>query len=315
VPFYTIRTYHLADVEARSEAVTLGIMMLQEASLTFGIRLPWPQSLLDFFSWVSSLFSFNIAFSGPECLGDGSGGYSARWATNAMSPVALFLFHVIVFCIRYLLTGGDEEKKARVFWQGRGSFVLWTKLIFMMMMQLAFDNMKWSTPDNSPVGTSARLDADPSIDCPSLARDNYVLSDFATYSIITMVGAGLLLPVAGCLVCASRVKDKEEQKCGRGFFLLLACPGTLIFLVGLVGLMVTTPYGALLGGSIIIFLIFFVGFVGGSAFVITSGDREDTEFRVLMLPPAATLPSTTNASFSSVSPLSSGQVWLSLPRL
>ena len=233
-----------------------------------------------------------------------------------MSPVALFVFHAIVFCIRYLLAGGDEEKKARVFWQGQGSLVLWTKLIFMMMMQLAFDNMNWSTPDNSPVGTSARLDADPSIDCPSLARDNYVLSDFATYSIMMIVGAGLLLLAAGCLVCASRVKDKEEQKCGRGFFLLLACPGTLIFLVGLVGLMVTTPYGALLGGSIIILIIFFVGFVGASALVIKNGDREDTEFRVLMLPPpAATLSPTTNTSFSSASPPSSGQIRLPLPRL
>jgi hypothetical protein len=130
------------------------------------------------------------------------------------------------------------------------------------------------------------------------------LSDFATYSIIMMVGAGLLLPVAECLVCASRVKDKEDQKKGRGFSLLFACPGTLLFLVGLVGLMVTTPYGALLGGSIIIFLIFFVGFVGGSAFAIRNGDCDyDSKFRVLLPPPADALPLTANHPLHLLPPL------------
>ena len=93
--FVDRRTYHLADVEARSETFTLSIMMLQEASLTFGILLDWPQLLLDIWAWISSIFNVNIAFSGPECLGDGSGGYASRWVTNAMAPLAIILFHVI----------------------------------------------------------------------------------------------------------------------------------------------------------------------------------------------------------------------------
>ena len=299
-------------MEARSEAAILGIMMLQEAALTFGIHLPWPQSILDVFSWVSSIFNFSIAFSGPECLG--GGGYSARWATNAMAPVVLIVLHGIVFCIRHCLAGGDEEKKARVFSQGLGSFVLWMKIISMMMLQLAFNNLMCSTPKNSPNiaidasvydhdaarlqsspnGGSFYMDADPSIVCPAFTT--YYINNFTTYSITMLVGVVVALFFGGVGAIAAEGEDLVAP--------ILSCPGIIAFLVGLIGLMVTTPYGALLGGSIIIFLIFFVGFVGGSAFAIRNGDCDyDSEFRVLLPPPADALPLTANRPLHLLPPL------------
>ena len=158
--------------------------MLQEASLTFGIQLDWPQILLGLWAWISPIFNFQIAFSGPECFGDGSGGFEARWWANAaMAPVALILFHVIVFQIRKALG------KERVASQAVGSFVLWCKLIYMMIIQSAFEIWVCSTP-----GTVTTLDADPSIECPAIAKDaNGDHSEFAIFSILMMVGAALLL--------------------------------------------------------------------------------------------------------------------------
>jgi hypothetical protein len=142
----------------------------------------------------------------------------------------------------------------------------------MMMMQLAFDNMKWSTP----AGSVATLDADPSILCPSLAPtgnngDGYVYSDFATFSIMMIWGAALLLLAAGFLVKASRVKDKEDHRL-RNLSLCCACPGTILFLVGIIGVAASGVWGGLFIGSLSIFLIFGIGFVGVSAVAIEVRD-------------------------------------------
>ena len=237
-------------MEARSEAAILGIMMLQEASLTFGIHLAWPQSILEFFPWVSSIFNFSIAFSGPECFGEG--GYSARWATNAMAPVVLIVLHGIVFCIR--LAQGKEGVAS----QAVGSLVLWCKIIFMMMMQLAFETWVCSTPVGAPEGTNATLDADPFVQFPAIVTGT-PLGDFW---IVWISGAALLLCAAGC----ARVTDGRSLDCTPF--------GTIVFLIGAIGVAVTGgDWDGLFIGGLFIFLIFGIGFVGGSAVAIIKRDR------------------------------------------
>ena len=138
------------------------------------------------------------------------------------------------------------------------------------------------------------MDADPSIVCPAFTT--YYINNFTTYSITMLVGVVVALFFGRVGAIAAEGEDLVAP--------ILSCPGIIAFLVGLIGLMVTTPYGALLGGSIIIFLIFFVGFVGGSAFAIRNGDCDyDSEFRVLLPPPADALPLTANRPLHLLPPL------------
>ena len=88
---------------------------------------------------MSSIFNINIAFSGPECLGDRTGGFAARWWTNAMAPVVLIVLHALVFCVRLARAGvGKREELA---WAALGSWTMWCKLIVSIAAVVdAFDS-------------------------------------------------------------------------------------------------------------------------------------------------------------------------------
>ena len=235
---------------------------MQEVSLTLGILLDWPRLLLDFWAWISAIFNVNIAFSGPECLGDSSGGsgYVSRWWFNAIGgPLAIILFHAIVFQIR------KAQGKEGVALQAVGSFVLWCKIIYMMVIHLVFETWACSPPVGSPFGT-VTLDADPFIECPAIEAG----TAFGDYAIVLISGAAVLLCAAGCAPVTN------------GASLLCACPGTILFLIGVIGMAVAGGgvWGGLFIGGLFLFGIFGIGFVGGSAVAISKGDRDDKEFRV-----------------------------------
>jgi hypothetical protein len=266
---------------------------------------------------VSSIVNFNIAFSGPECLG---GTFATRWWTNAMAPMVIMVLHAPVYYICLALAGGDEEKKKQVSSAALGSWALWCKLIYMAMMQLVFD-IWLCTP--SPVldpslGGAATLDADPSLECPAFAEitDMQYYYDghrvLRRYAIVLITGAALLVCFGGCVVGMKRLYSRflvknsdvsrEDRQCWEftiGGIIFptglhnLFCPiGGILLLTGLIGMMATgTVYAALLGGSLILFAIFFVGFIGGSSLLIVGGfNRGDKPFRVGALSPPPPLP-------------------------
>ena len=52
-----------------------------------------------------------------------------------------------------------------------------------------------------------------------------------------------------------------------------------VLLVGLIGMMATSQAGALLIGSLILLLFFFIGFIGGSSILLVNCDRSNKAFR------------------------------------
>lgn len=290
---------------------------------------------------VSSIVNFNIAFSGPECLG---GTFATRWWTNAMAPIVIMVLHAPVYYICLALAGGDEEKKKQVSSAALGSWALWCKLIYMAMMQLVFD-IWLCTP--SPVldpslGGAATLDADPSLECPSFAKYHDSTGDydghreFRRFAIVLITGAALLVCFGGCVVGLKRLYSPWTSEfttpreyheftiggiiCPVGLHILFCPIGGILLLTGLIGMMATgTVYAALLGGSLILFAIFFVGFIGGSSLLIVGGfNRGDKPFRVgaLPLPPPPPLHQSDHTPPSSSSSSSrAGQVRLSVPGL
>ena len=125
------------------------------------------------------------------------------------------------------------------------------------MLNLAFEVWDCSVPAGG--FGSARLNIDPSITC-TIRRE---------YFIVWLVGAGLM-------ALLSRIDGAA--------FEWIACIGSILFVVGAVGLSAYNVWGGLLVGSVIAFLIFGIAFPALSLSILNRGAAEgrldEDEFQV-----------------------------------
>jgi hypothetical protein len=76
----------------KKKRVSLGIVSIaidyfQILSLLSTTKTPWPQVILDLYTWLSA-FNFNINITAPECVFEVA--YDDKWKMIMSMPIALF---------------------------------------------------------------------------------------------------------------------------------------------------------------------------------------------------------------------------------
>ena len=149
------------------------------------------------------------------------------------------------------------------------------------MLNLAFEVWDCSVPAGG--SKAARLNIDPSITC-TIGREyvpTAVGEVFPYFLFIAwLVGAGLAF--ISCIAFISSIGVPASSL--RAMSELCACIGSIIFIVGAVGLIATSVWGSLLVGSVIAFLMFGIAFPALSFSILNRGAAEgrldEDEFQV-----------------------------------
>ena len=138
------------------------------------------------------------------------------------------------------------------------------------MLNLAFE--VWDCTVLADGSGSARLSVDPSITC-TIGRE---------YFIVWLVGAGLAS--ISCIGLLRFENLRQLMEASAGLASISACIGSILFIVGAVGLIATSVWGGLLVGSVVAFLLFGIAFPALSLSILNRGAAEgrldEDEFQV-----------------------------------